>query len=325
MSKINALMVPEGQTSGWDFAGIFLKGPDFGTDALKEICKAFGISTSFSKELQAYYIVQHLIDHPDGANDVIRALLKVKREWASCRSGVVSRLPKGRDARELITDIGNRQWYGPIEVETENEVSQWYIRPEFFTHWAVPENYSEPQKFNVRWLTFARISQGIVSIHWSGFTFAETEEDVYSNHRLQYWKYIPDFFGKLQGFLDTKLDDIGLHSIVLHNMWDQYRYDRDRFIWKDLRIRAEGGGVALSARAGSYEDLDIDGIKNLAQTLRRSIDRELSRKFGSTLPNPAEHFDEVILLTLIQEFGALSYEFSLVNNMGDKLFRAHCY
>lgn len=42
------------------------------------------------------------------------------------------------------------------------------------------------------------------------------------------------------------------------------------------------------------------------------------------MPKP-EWIDDVILRTLIREFGALSYEFSLESTTGEKVFRAHSY
>ena len=80
----------------------------------------------------------------------------------------------------------------------------------------------------------------------------------------------------------------------------------------------------MSARAGAAVEIEIGGIRRLANTIRKSIQLELNTKYETSLPEP-DKFDEVILRTLIREFGTLSYEFSLTDNDRNRLFRAHTY
>ena len=80
----------------------------------------------------------------------------------------------------------------------------------------------------------------------------------------------------------------------------------------------------LSAHAGAVVEIEVAGIRRLAHTIRRSVEQELNVNHDLELPDP-EDFDEVILRTLIREFGTLSYEFSLENQNGDRLFRTHSY
>ncbi len=155
-----------------------------------------------------------------------------------------------------------------------------------------------------------------------GFSYAESINRAESASQFPYWLYIPDFFDELEGVLETELQSPNLHDLVLYQLWDRFRLDQD-YTWTDLRIRAESGGVSLSARSsGSIVEIDVRGINHLARTLRRSVNREL-RSQGLTMPSE-EKMDEVILRTLIREFGAKSYELSLERGQED-LFKAHIY
>lgn len=122
------------------------------------------------------------------------------------------------------------------------------------------------------------------------------------------------------------LEPINLHRVVLDTLWDKYRHDKENYDWEDRRIRAEAGGVSLNARAAGrgQVELNVKGIKRLAQTIRESIVVELRKYSDAKLPTP-EQLDETILRTLIKDFGALSYELVLEDKLGNCMFRAHCY
>jgi hypothetical protein len=312
-----------------NFLNAFLNSPDFHIDSLKEICRSFDSAYSFYKPKTS--LISLIVDkvRPEEnrrhllRDEVIEKLVTRNKEWMAFRRGKITRLPKCHDPHELLFFPGKNEWYGPIQVPND-ESAQWYIRPEFFPHWIIPQSHDKPQEYTIRWLVFARITSNIVSLHWRGFTHSEDEDEVGVNSRLAYWHYIPKYFDELQALLGIILEDVNLHRLVLHHLWDKYRYLKDQFIWSDLRIRAEGGGVALSARAGSIQGMDVNGIKNLAQGLRNSVALELKENHRFSLPVP-EQFDEVILRTLIQEFGALSYEFSLETPGGETIFRSHIY
>jgi len=143
------------------------------------------------------------------------------------------------------------------------------------------------------------------------------------NSQFRYWEHVPELFDEIEGLTSARLESVNLYDLILHRLWDQYRHNPS-YQWLDRRIRAESGGVSLSARTGAIVEIEAGGIRRLAYTIRRSIELELNTGYGSGLPEP-EAFDEVILRTLIREFGAVSYEFSLEDNAGNKLFRAHSY
>jgi hypothetical protein len=105
-------------------------------------------------------------------------------------------------------------------------------------------------------------------------------------------------------------------------MWDEFRNNQD-YEWTDRRIRAEASGVTFNARAGAIYQIEAGGIRSLANTIRRAIEEELRLEHDIILPE-GDWFDEVILRTLIREYGTLSYEFSLEQE-NELLFRSHTY
>jgi hypothetical protein len=108
---------------------------------------------------------------------------------------------------------------------------------------------------------------------------------------------------------------------MLHNLWEKYRGDSN-YRWIDRRIRAESGGVSLNARAGVFE-LDTEGIRGLARTVRKAVERDLVSRYGEDFRDQSV-LDEVILRTLMREYGTLSYEFSLEDNQ-NLIIRTHSY
>jgi hypothetical protein len=103
-------------------------------------------------------------------------------------------------------------------------------------------------------------------------------------------------------------------------MWDKYRYNSE-YVWVDERIRAQAGGIAVNAHAGAVTDLSVSGLRGFAQAIRKNIEYELRANFDMQLPEP-KLFDEVVLRTLIREYGARSYQFSLTHK-DDNLLRLH--
>ncbi len=123
--------------------------------------------------------------------------------------------------------------------------------------------------------------------------------------------------------LQTRLTSPNLHDFVLYQLWGAYRGQND-VQWDDLRIRAESGGVSLSARsAGASADteLDIQGINHLANVIGLSVEKKLNLSLGITEHNQLK---ETILQTLIRQFGAKSYEF-LLQVDGLKKIKSHIY
>src|SRR5260221_6140798 len=106
------------------------------------------------------------------------------------------------------------------------------------THWEIFDNSDVPEKCLIRWLCFARIGKGIISLHWRGFSHVDNEKELESKSQFQYWKYVPGILDELSKHTKTVFDDINLHDLVIHSMWDTYRYNPN-YYWSDRRIRAE--------------------------------------------------------------------------------------
>lgn len=254
---------------------------------------------------------------------VIQNLLLRNHGWVTLKVGYLPRLPQLSDPLELVVSLGEEKWYGPVSHPID-ESANWYIRPVFLNHWEILSGQSSPQQSLIRWLCFVRVYKEITSLHWRGFTYTDAPERVHQNNiQFPYWERIPRIFDEFQSITNARLSDVGLHRIILHDLWDIYRYDQN-FTWIDRRIRAESGGVSLNARAGNIQELSIQGIRGLANTIRCSIESELTKNYGRGFQN-GELIDEVILRTLLREYGTLSYEFSLEKRNGEQIFRAHSY
>lgn len=324
---IDALVVGH-QTESADetfFTSLFLKSNDFDMLALKKIAQEIGISApSNVNKIWLVDEISHLsYQTPAVQRVIIRYLLGRKKGWLTFKSGSAQDLPTLADSVELVTKLGEEQWYGPVR-ESENHDEWWYIRPSFVTHWEMLDNASTPQKSTIRWLCFARISNNTISFHWNGFSYSDSVDRIGNqNVQFPYWQFVPNLFDEILLLTRANIKNVNLHQLILHTIWENYRYD-SAYNWIDKKIRAESGGVSLNARAGNVQELSVQGIRGLANTIRRSIQTELFSKYGTNLPEP-DTFDEVILRTLLREFGTLSYEFALESEDGEKIFRSHCY
>jgi len=254
---------------------------------------------------------------------VMQHLIGRDKGWFSVKTGKVVERPVCDDPIGLLVAEGEPKWYGPIDYPLDSRGS-WYIRPVFVPHWETSEDSAKVMQYSARWLCFARITDQAISLHWRGFSHADSADSALRhNSQFHYWERIPTLFEEVEDLANARVSFINLHNLILHRLWDRYR-DNPSYEWLDRRIRAESGGVALSAHAGTVVEFEVAGIRRLAYTIRSSIERELETKYNLKLPDP-ENLDEVILRTLLREFGALSYEFSLENEGDDKLFRAHNY
>lgn len=307
---------------GQVFTEMFLASPDFDTPTLRNICRDLGLPVRGSKaeiidRISAGWDNNAVIDA------ILQHLITRPKTWITYKSGPVPDWPSCADPAQIVSSEGESEWYGPLRCDQDAE-AVWYLKPVFVPHWEKPEGGHGIQEVCIRWLCFARIDTGGISLHWRGFTCAESAGALQRhNSQFRYWEHVPPLFEEIEEITAAQLEPVTLHELVLHTMWDQYRYD-PAFEWTDRRIRAEAGGVSLSARAGAVVELGVGGIRHLASTIRRSVERELNTKYETELPAP-EGFDEVILRTLIREFGALSYEFSLQTVNGQRLFRCHVY
>lgn len=307
------------------FTSLFLKSNDFDNVTLKNIAQDINLSppTRADRSWLAEAITGLSYQNTHVQRVIINHLLKRGRKWITFQLGSSRSLPELLDPVALVSSLGEEHWYGPIRDPDVEEV-YWYIRPSFAPHWEILPGANSPQESTIRWLCFARFSNATISLHWNGFSYSDDVEKADNkNVQFPYWQFIPNYFDEILGATRANTINVDLHSLILHSVWNYYRYN-PAYIWIDKRIRAESGGVALNAHAGTVQELSIQGIRGLANTLRRSIQSDLFARFGTSLPEP-DTFDEVILRTLLREYGTLSYEFALESETGDKIFRSHCY
>lgn len=314
---------------GLEFASYWLASPDFDVETLKSICHQYGLRSSAKKKFEFKDIIFPHCDNLQLRKIIIEQLLTRSRTWVSVKTGRIRKFPNCLDADELVLKMGQEKWYGPIENPSDkNPHASWYIRPVLIPHWIIPTNINEqPEKAIIRWLCFGRVSQDSISLHWKGFSHIENVESVGKHQaQFQYWEFIPKLFEEIEEMAQCRLEFPKLHKVILHDLWNQYRYDEKNYSWKDLRIRAEAGGVSLNASTIGiieYSDEEIQGLGRLANAIRKAIETELATVFKASLPE-AKRFDEVILRTLLRELGTLSYEFKLENHK-ETLFHAHSY
>ncbi len=295
---------------------------------LKRICNRLGLYAHASKAILVFQILKTCMDSEDARRAIVEELVLREKKWLSLRRGRVANLPKCSDPVDLVLCLGEEQWYGPVS-DSVDENATWYIRSVFVPHWerSAAQVPAENAEELIRWLCFLRVEEEFVTLHWRGFSFTEDQRSVYrARAQFKYWERIPILIGEVEKLFSTQLEQVDLQRLIIHDLWDKYRHDTEHYDWQDNRIRAEAGGVFLSARSagGDAIDLHVRGVRRFTNALRKSIELELRERFHITLPNP-EHFDEVILRTLIQDFGALSYEFALEDEEGTHLFRGHSY
>lgn len=266
------------QVSGDQFIPLFLSSPDFDRETLKRICQGLHVPTSGDKNQLIDHICDSLKLQDEGHTTVLQALIDRPKPTVSMKLGSVRfPLPRLNDPVDLIYGAGKQAWYGPIQCTTSNHTA-WYIRPVFVRHWERDNENDAPEERIIRWLCFARITPQMISLHWRGFTHAGQVSEVDTSHQFEYWNRIPKLFGEIEAATKAQVEYLNLHKLVLHDLWEKYRSDSS-YRWTDKRIRAESGGVAVSARAGaSYDkELDVGGIRNLARVIRKSIELELKR------------------------------------------------
>lgn len=334
--RIDAFVIryPDANQEKSFFTRDFLNSPDFDVDTLKEICRKIGLSVSGSKSILAEQIAEASRSAESVRDNVVKGLIGKSKTWGSMWTAKGAQQPTCENANEIVSGRGKEQWYGPVKISSDS-LESWYIRPVFIPHWevvldsngaATNDNESRAVKSLIRWLCFARLNSGYVTLHWRSFTHIEDTDDLgKSTSQFQYWKYILEFILELENIFKVKLEAINLYSLILDNLWCKYRQDKANYEWEDIRIRAESGGVALNARSARRQtvELDFKGIHRFAHTLRNAIQLEL-KSHKIDLPEPGQ-IEEVILQTLIKDFGALSYEFSLSTKDGTNLFRGHSY
>ncbi len=246
------------QLEGVPFAQQFLASPDFDAQTLKDICRRLGLPTSGKCTDTIDRIASPDVGWDERAKAVLESWVLRKRGWITFKRGRVLRLPTCLDPAELVYSDGREEWYGPIVRPSDNE-AHWYIRPVFIPHWETQDDAGGvPRQCVIRWPCLARVSERVLSLHWRGFSFAEVPDDSgRHNSQYPYWERVTSIFDEITRLTDAKLSQPDLGRLVLHALWERYRYDRS-CTWVDRRIRAESGGVSLSAHAGAVTELDLE-------------------------------------------------------------------
>ncbi len=306
------------------FAKRFLASHDFDMSALRKISQRFGLGASGNKSnlldrLEVYFYRNY---RDEDGQAILEQLIERNKNWFTFRTGLCTKQPILENPRELIFSPGKSGWHGPVVIDNKT----WYIGVSFIPQWEYDEISKQILEYQIRWLCFANVSDTYVSLHWQGFTFADKKESIEHESQFPYWKYIPTLFDEIQKELAARLDYPVLHNLVLHDLWEDFRLSSD-YEWEDLRIRAESGGVSLNVqspgKSARYDDeIDISDIKHLAKTLSISVAKELDVYPLETTRQV--RLEESILRTLIREFGAKSYEFSL-SHQRQRILRAHFY
>ena len=305
---------------------------DFRVDELKAICKELGELSSgrskieFANRIMAY-IGQIAQRREPTARVIARQFVRRPRSWLSLKIGSVAERPRLANIHELFFGQGEEQWYGPLSNSDDKAEIQWYVRPVFIDHWITGTDDHGPQKHIIRWLCWARVGSGVVSLHWNGFTRTPDRVHIHPDgsqirSQFEYWAYIPRLFLELETILRARVEYPDLCALTLNDMWDRYQ-STDGFSWRDTNIRARSGGVAFSAHTGSVEDFDATGIRELAATIQRGIAFDLKRLHRPELTENTL-VEASILRTLIKDFNPHSHGFELRRDNA-LLYNGHCY
>lgn len=344
MMSFDAFRFNQDQPEGKLFAEALLSSYDFDQPMLKNVCRDLGLQVSGVSRDLIIRIVNKFDDDPITVQQAIAKSLITRTKSAIAFKMIPdgTSFQTGRNLQDLVVSPGEKEWYGPVS-RTDDEGAYWYVRPIFLPHSEMNENAENEEdriiELVIRWNCFARIANGIVSLHWHGFTYQNPDTlNPRSRAQFPYWRHIPKLFIEMEELLGTRLINIRFHGLILDTVLEQYRRN-PAYDWNDDRIRAEAGGVALNARSGarnrssevenSENDverdlLDTEGINYLAVTIRTAIQTRLLDHYGIDLPDP-EEFDEEILITLIKKYGTQSYELQVQSRETGLLFRAHCY
>jgi len=292
------------------FLGECLNTHDFRVDELKTICKELGeISSGRSKIEFANRIMAHIghITQRRGptASVIARQFVRRPKSWLSVKIGSILQRPQLANTHDLFFGRGEERWYGPLQNSDDVEDMLWYVRPVFLEHWEIGIDDSPPQKCVIRWLCWARVGTGVLSLHWNGFTRTLEQKHIHpdgsqTRSQFEYWAHVPGLFLELEQLLHARVEYPNLREITLEDMWDKYQASQ-AFSWRDTNIRARSGGVAFSAHTGSVETLDATGIRELAATIQRGISFDLKRLHRPDLPD-TELIEASILRTLIKDF-----------------------
>jgi hypothetical protein len=176
-----------------------------------------------------------------------------------------------------------------------------------------------------RWTVFAELSPTYIALYWSGFTSSHNADKNAS--QFPFWNHIPDFFDELHNQCKSTWSEPNFYDLVMNTLWQKYKENStNKYSWRDLKIRAESSGVALNASSSGIAEVDINGLKVLSQRIAEACIKAMEVEPGIH----KSKVEDAVTKTLIQEWGAKSYEFIIEEKSEEeknnkKLFRSHCY
>lgn len=330
--------------TGASFCQQFLASPEFRLECLKSIDPSLTSSDLKTKSNVAARLATMLEREQVLAENILIAYVKQPKMWFSFKLGNHKELPELKQAKILLTEYGEDGWYGPIRDEAEGK--NYYIRTytvPYYTRTRT-ENGEKIDILRIRWSPIAEISEDYIAIAWNGFSSNSLEQegktDITNTSQFPFWKYIQPFFDELNQHLGGTWEHAELHKLILSDLWDKYlNYSGEdfKYYWRHLKIRAEAAGVALNAHSSGIAEVDVRGIQALSHQLAKSALESIG------LINDKDKLllaENAIIRTLIHEWGAKSYEFSLEREVvteehgsdnerstqrTEKIFRAHCY
>jgi hypothetical protein len=308
----------QGYESGLVFSRFFFGGPDFHIATLRRLVTGDSRAT---KEALAFETANALHYGNLSPERILRELANQPRQWLSLRLGKAVNFPTLESPSLLLSSASDDKWYGPIL--DNDSVPRWYIRTHTVSHF-FPRR-EEIVKAQIRWLVFAEIGQGHISLSWNNFTFAG-QEKTGTQLQFPFWQHIPSFIDEIEKTVNGNWRSPNLHKLVLHDWWDRF-HNNPNFSWNHLRIRAELKGVALNAHSSGASDIDVSGLGLLTKALADSAAGAIGVPL---LPAQRQRLEGSIMQTMIREWGTNSYEFRLeeippVSSSGKTLFRAHCF
>ncbi|TBR60722.1 hypothetical protein B4U84_07670 [Westiellopsis prolifica IICB1] len=332
--SINAF-VDHGFPPGEEFCVKFLSSNEFTRETLQLISSG---TSRVKKDELAIYIVNAFEKGQLTSDDILLAYVKQPRTWLSLKLGKCARTPNLNSAASLLQEFGQDGWYGPIQEQNQPH-KKWYIRT-----YKIDDSVrrgtgtdSQPDKRDIRWSVIAEVTKDCVALCWNGFTFNSITNERTEPSQFPFWHHISKFIDELANHCQADWKHPNLHKLVLHDMWDKY-LNCIPYKWRHLRIRAEASGLAINAHSAGVQEIDVKGLQALSEKLANSVLNKLGLVGDSEKMSNAE---DVILLTLIKEWGTKSYEFQLdreltateIETETDKLkkikvkhlIKAHCY
>jgi len=322
----------------FSFCHKYLSSPEFTLPLLTSLCQS-SITIKNPKKEDIALVVARLLEQGSlKPEEVLLAYVKRPRTWLTFKQGQYTRTPVLNSPTLLLKSFGEEGWYGPIKESISR--STWYIRT------CKIENYRDTnadetdetvsQKSRIRWPIVAEVAPNYVALSWEGFTY-NTQDRAKTRVQFPFWTYIPEVFDELANHLQAQWEYPDFHKFVLHDLWSKYIND-EVYSWRHMHIRAEASGIALNARSSGITEIDLDvrGLKALSRELAEASLEALGFKNDQ---QKLKLVEDVLLHTLIREWGTLSYEFSLdkfirINSADsgklntkhlEKLVRTHCY